>query len=85
MKEFSYVLTDPIGLHARPAGLLAQTAKAMDSSIQIQVRGKSVAATKVMALMMLGAKQGDQVTVVVEGGSEEANAAALEQFFQDNL
>lgn len=38
-----------------------------------------------MALMGLGIKQGDTITVTLEGGNEEANAAALEQFFQDNL
>ena len=38
-----------------------------------------------MALMGLGVKTGETVTVTIEGGSEEANAAALEKFFQDNL
>ena len=47
--------------------------------------GKSAAATKLMAVMGLGIKQGDTVSVTVEGGSEEANAAAIEQFFKDNL
>ena len=27
MKQFSYTITDPIGIHARPAGMLAQLAK----------------------------------------------------------
>ena len=33
----------------------------------------------------LGIKQGETVTVTIEGGGEDANAQALEQFFQDNL
>lgn len=47
--------------------------------------GKSAAATKLMAVMGLGIKQGDTVSVTVEGGAEDANAAAMEQFFKDNL
>ena len=86
MKEFIYTITDPVGIHARPAGLLAKAAKALDSTVTIaKADGKSAAATKLMALMGLGIKQGDTVTVTVEGGNEEANAAAMEQFFKDNL
>ncbi len=86
MKEFTYTITDPVGIHARPAGLLAKAAKALDSTVTItKADGKSSAATKLMAMMGLGIKQGDTVTVTVEGGSEDANAAAIEQFFKDNL
>ena len=75
-----------MGIHARPAGLLVKAAKALDSSVTIaKADGKSAAGTKLMALMGLGIKQGDTVTVTVEGGAEDANAAAMERFFQDNL
>lgn len=86
MKKFEYTITDPVGIHARPAGLLAKAAKALDSTVTIEkADGKSAAATKLMALMGLGIKQGDTVSVTVEGGNEEASAAALEQFFKENL
>ena len=86
MKQFQYVITDPVGIHARPAGLLVKAAKALDSNVTIEkVGGKSAAATKLMAVMGLGIKQGDTVSVTVEGGSEDTNAAAMEQFFKDNL
>lgn len=86
MKEFNYTITDPVGIHARPAGLLAKTAKALDSTVTIaKADGKSAQATKLMALMGLGIKQGDTVHVTIEGGNEEANAAVMEQFFQSNL
>ena len=77
MKQFTYTITDPVGIHARPAGVLAKQAKALDSTVTIaKADGKSAAATKLMALMGLGIKQGDTVTVTVEGGNEETNAAA---------
>ena len=86
MKQFTYTITDPVGIHARPAGLLVKAVKALDSAVTIaKADGKSAGGAKLMALMGLGIKQGETVTVTVEGGSEEANAAALEKFFQDNL
>ena len=36
-------------------------------------------------MAVMGIKQGDTVSVTVEGGSEDANAATMEQFFKDNL
>ncbi len=33
MKKFEYIITDPVGIHARPAGLLVKAAKALDSTI----------------------------------------------------
>ncbi len=86
MKQFQYVISDPVGIHARPAGLLAKQAKTIDSTITItKDDGKSAVATKLMAVMGLGIKGGSTVTITVEGGSEEANVAAMEQFFKENL
>ncbi|MBD5098822.1 MAG: HPr family phosphocarrier protein [Clostridiales bacterium] len=86
MKQFTYTITDPVGIHARPAGLLVKAAKALDSTITIaKADGKSAVAVKLMALMGLGIKQGETVTVTIEGGNEDANAAAMEQFFKENL
>ncbi len=86
MKQFSYTITDPIGIHARPAGLLVKAIKALDSTVTIaKADGESAVGTKLMAIMGLSIKQGEAVTVTVEGGNEDANAAALEQYFKDKL
>ena len=86
MKQFTYTITDPIGIHARPAGLLAKAAKALDSTITIaKADGKSAAANKLMAVMGLGVKTGETITFTIEGGDEEASAAAMEQFCKDNM
>ena len=87
MREFTYTVTDPAGIHARPAGLLVKAAKALDSTVTIAKAdgSKSAAATKLMAIMGMGIKSGETVKVTVEGGSEEANCAAMEQFFKENL
>ena len=85
MKSFEYTITDPVGIHARPAGNLAKEAKQYESVITITKDGKSAEAKKLMALMALGVKQGDTVTVTAEGADEEAAAAALKEFFENNL
>ena len=86
MKEFTYTITDPVGIHARPAGVLAKAAKALDSTVTIaKADGKSAAATKLMAVMGLGVKTGETITFTIEGGDEEASAAAMEQFCKDNM
>lgn len=86
MKQFQYVISDPVGIHARPAGLLAKQAKTLDSTITItKDDGKSAVATKLMAVMGLGIKGGSTITITVESGNEESNAATMEQFFKENL
>ena len=85
MKTFEYTITDPVGIHARPAGILVKEIKKYASTVTVAKGEKSVNALKLMALMGMGIKQGDTVTVAVEGGDEEAVAAAIEAFFKANL
>ncbi len=86
MKSFDYIITDPVGIHARPAGILVKEVKNYADSVVTLTRGdKTVNLLKLMALMQLGVKQGDTVTVSVEGGDEAAVCAALETFFKENL
>ena len=85
MKSFEYTITDPVGIHARPAGVLVKEIKKYASTVTVIKGEKSVNALKLMALMGMGIKQGDTVTVEVEGGDEEAVANAVETFFKENF
>ncbi|MBO5291604.1 MAG: HPr family phosphocarrier protein [Lachnospiraceae bacterium] len=85
MKSFKYVVQDEVGLHARPAGLLVKEAGKSASSITIESKGKTADAKRLLAVMGLGVKKGDAITVTVEGSDEEAAAAALEAFCKANL
>lgn len=85
MKTFTYTITDKLGIHARPAGMLAKTAKALDSTITVTKGEKSADAAKLIALMALGAKCGDTITITVSGGNEEASEKAMADFLKDNL
>ena len=85
MKQFSYIIKDEIGLHARPAGLLAREAKKYQSTVTLSCKGKSAAASKLMAIMGMGVKHGDNVEVTIEGADEDTAAAELQKFFRENL
>ena len=86
MKSFNFTVKDPMGIHARPAGLLAKMAKPYpDTAITLTKGEKTVKMTQLMMLMGLGVKTGDEVTVSANGASEDAAIAALEKFFQENL
>lgn len=85
MQSFTYTITEPVGIHARPAGLLVKEIKKYQSVVTVAKDEKSVDARKLMALMGMGIKCGDTVTVTVEGSDEETAAPALQQFFTENL
>lgn len=85
MKSFTYIITDAVGIHARPAGMLVKQAKECTSEIIVTSKGKSADAKKILMLMALGVKQGDEVTVEVSGGNEDADATNMEKFFKENL
>lgn len=85
MKTFSYEIKDEIGIHARPAGLLAKEAKAFSSKITIEANGKSAEVTKLMAVMQLGVKQGAEVVVKAEGEDEDAAIERMEAFMKETL
>lgn len=85
MKTFTYTIKDKLGIHARPAGMLAKIAKATGSDITITKDGKSVSAAKLIALMGLGVKCGDTVDVTISGGDEDASEKTMKDFFESNL
>ncbi|MBQ7572655.1 MAG: HPr family phosphocarrier protein [Clostridia bacterium] len=85
MKQFSYTITDPEGIHARPAGLLVKEAAKFQSKITIECNGKSGDLKRIFAVMALGVKAGMQVNVTVEGDDEVEAATAVEEFLKANL
>lgn len=85
MKEFKYTITNEVGIHARPAGLLVKEAKQYESTITIIKGDNSSKATALMKLMGLGVVKGDEITVQIEGEDEEACFEAMEKFMKENL
>lgn len=85
MKTFNYTIQDEIGIHARPAGLLVKEAKSYNSKVTLNINGKSAEATKLMAIMSLGAKNGQTVEVTIEGVDEDVAYKGIKTFFEQNL
>ena len=85
MYEFTYTVKDPVGIHARPAGLLSKEGKKYKSTITVEKNGTEVNVLKLMALMKLGVKCGETVNVKIEGEDEAVAGPAMEAFFNANL
>ena len=85
MKEFTYQVKDPNGMHARPAGQLANFAKGFEESIRVRHGEKEADAKRLLSLMSLGAVHGAMLTFSVEGENEERTAAALEAFCKNGF
>ncbi len=85
MKELSYIITDPEGIHARPAGALVKEAAAFTSKITIGKDGKEVDAKRIFGIMGLAAKQGQTIVLKAEGDDEDAAIEKLGTFLKENL
>lgn len=85
MKQFTYTVKDELGVHARPAGLLVKLAKKYSSKVTLEKNGKSCDMRKLMAVMGLGIKQGETITVTVEGEDEAIAADEIATFLSENV
>ena len=85
MKEMKYTVQDALGIHARPAGMFVKVASQFTSTISIDNGVKKADGKRIMAVMSMGVKQGQEVTVTAEGADEDAAIAAIEAFFKENL
>ena len=86
MKQFDYAIKDPLGIHARPAGMLAKVAKGFGDTVVTVAKGGNVAkASQLMKLMSLGVKSGDVITVAAEGPAEDEAIEAVRKFIEETL
>ena len=85
MKQFEYTITDELGIHARPAGLLVKKAGEFASTVTIDNGQKKADAKTLISLMMLAVKKGQTVKFIIEGADEDKAAAVLEAFMKENL
>ena len=101
MKEFKYVVTDPEGIHARPAGMLVKAVKEFSCDIKIAKDGKrrrkpgnphdsgiplhQRLCKAIFGIMGLAVKQGEEVTLTFDGADEDAAYEAISNFMKENL
>ena len=83
MVSFDYLIHDAMGLHARPVGLVVKAVKpSQDSQITITHNGRQADAKRMFAVMGLQVKQGETITVSVQGGDEQKIADQIRGIFE---
>lgn len=85
MRKFDYTIKDELGIHARPAGMLAKAVKSVESEITVTKGEKTVDASKLIALMGMGIKCGDTITIGINGSDEEYAENTIKEFLEKTL
>ena len=85
MKQFTYVITDEIGLHARPAGELAKLASAFKSNINLNVDGKTVNAKSILGIMSLGIMANTEIEIECDGEDEQTAMLEILKGFENKF
>lgn len=85
MKEFQFKITDPMGMHARPAGIFVKEATSYESDISIIKGDIIVDAKKMFRVMGLAISYGEEITIRIEGSDEEKAVQELEDFMKNKL
>lgn len=67
MPSKTVTLTNPSGLHARPASVFAKAAAAHPCTVTIGKGERTVNAKSVLSVLTLDCHQGDQLTIVTDG------------------
>ena len=85
MKTASVKVTNRLGVHARPSGLIVRIAQKFESQISF-IKGEQIADAKsIMALMMLAMQSGETIAIQAEGVDEEDAVHALESLFRERF
>lgn len=85
MKEFSYIIQDPLGLHSRPAGILVKEAAKYSSAITLEREGSIANAKSIIHVMRLAVKNGDYIKISCCGEDEELASGALKSLLETSL
>jgi multiphosphoryl transfer protein len=85
VRETQLTLTNPAGLHARPAALFVQTVARFQAHVEVLMAGKQVDAASIMGILSLGARQGAAITLRAGGIEADAALQALSDLVQANF
>ena len=85
MVKRNVAILNETGIHARPANLLVKESKKYASKIHLEKNGKTYDASSIMSILTMGAKNGDEITIVAEGSDEELAVDAIHTMFATNF
>ena len=85
MEEYKLTVANPLGLHARPAGMLVKLSKEHKSVIEVCKDDKAVNVSRILAVMGLGIKQGDEISFRVSGEDESETMDKVREICKEIL
>ena len=85
MKEYQCTITAENGMHARPAGMLANSLRKFSSNIKVSTAEKQADGKRLLSLMSLGAVQGTVLTFHIVGTDENEALHEIENFCRKQL
>lgn len=85
MQTVIYKITDPRGIHARPAGQLVKLISGFKSDCKIGKEDNMVDGKRLLVVMKLAMQQGEEMTLQFDGPDEAEAAAAAKAFLEANL
>ena len=85
MIQYTLVLNDPIGFHARTASLFAKTAASFESEVSVYFNDKKANGKSMLSLMTLGVKSKQEIRIEVLGADEEMAIERLKNLVSSNF
>ena len=79
MKTFEYKVINALGIHARPAAILAQECTNFKSQVTIECGSESASGNNVLQILKLHAARGSVLKFTIEGEDETACEARLHE------
>ncbi|MGY8813459.1 MAG: HPr family phosphocarrier protein [Gammaproteobacteria bacterium] len=78
MKNKTIEITNKLGLHARAAAKLVQSASTFNCDVIVRYKEKEVSGKSIMGIMMLAASKGNSIEIITSGTDEDAALNAIE-------
>ena len=85
MHSKEIVVTNKLGVHARPAGMIVDITGKSESDVTLEYEGTKVNAKSILNVMMLAITPGSTVRFTADGADEEQVLNQLEQLFRENF
>jgi len=85
MAEEDVKITNDLGLHARPASQIAQTASKFGADVHLCYGDRTVDAKSILGILTLAAPKGAQLRIVTEGDDAKDAAETLAALFADGF
>ncbi|MDF1520306.1 MAG: HPr family phosphocarrier protein [Brevefilum sp.] len=85
MQELTITVTNPVGLHARPAALFVKTAAQYESNITVDFKDKTANAKSILSVLSMGVGANSEIKIQAEGADEVEAIQALSELINSDF